>query len=221
MTSFVRSFFNGNKKEESIYQIKEEHYEDLGLIEENILQNNDDDIKTCKNQINKGGFNIVYNCGEDQDSILRKTKNPIFEKINGSYEITLETKNTIIDNWKDNLLDNLKIKGPLREPNEEDEEFIINKFLQEQKLTISNINKSSELEITPIVKFNGYIEEEKDERILLYHTVKMDKYDINFFNYLKKNKLDDEIQKYTVTRLVELFKKMHNGMNIVCYDLKL
>ena len=66
MTSFIRSFFNGNKKEESIYQIKEEHYEDLGLIEENILKNDNDNdnekIKSCTKQISKGGFNIVYNC---------------------------------------------------------------------------------------------------------------------------------------------------------------
>ena len=96
MTSFVRSFFNGNKKEESIYQIKEEHYEDLGLIEENILENDDDKIKSCTEKISHGAFNIVYNCDEDEGNILRKTVDPIFEKINGSYEIANETKRDII-----------------------------------------------------------------------------------------------------------------------------
>ena len=103
MTSFVRSFFNGNKKEESIYQIKEEHYEDLGLIEENILKNDNKKIKSCRKQISHGAFNIVYNCDEIEGNILRKTVDPIFEKINGSYEIAYETKRDIINMCQENL----------------------------------------------------------------------------------------------------------------------
>ena len=226
MTSFIRSFFNGNKKEESIYQIKEEHYEDLGLIEENILKNDNDNdnekIKSCTKQISKGGFNIVYNCiDQDQGNILRKTVDPIFEKINGSYEIANETKRDIINMWQENLSQNLELwVKKLREPNEEDEKDMINKFLEEQKLTISNINKASELKISPEVKFNGYIEEKKDGRILLYHAVKMEKYDINFLEYINKNNKIQQINNQA-KGLVDLFQKMHNKMNIVCYDLKL
>lgn len=221
MVSLVRSFFFG-KKEESIYQIKEEHYEDLGLIEENILKNNNENIKKCNKQISQGAFNIVYNCDEKEGNILRKTVDPIFEKINGSYEIAYETKRDIINMWQENLSKNLKKKREkIRKPNKEDEESIINKFLIEQKLTISNINKSSELQISPKVKFNGYIEDEKDGRTLLYHAVKMEKYDIDLYEYIKKNSTYEETQKIIVEKLVDLFQKMHNDMNIVCYDLKL
>ena len=221
MTSFVRSFFNGNKKEESIYQIKEEHYEDLGLIEENILKNDNKKIKSCRKQISHGAFNIVYNCDEIEGNILRKTVDPIFEKINGSYEIAYETKRDIINMWQENLSKNLKIRGKIRKPNKEDEESIINNFLIEQKLTISNLNISSKLKISPEVKFNGYVEEDKDGRTLLYHAVKMEKYDINLYEYTKENSKYNETQKIIVEKLVDLFQKMHKEMNIVCYDLKL
>ena len=124
--------------------------------------------------------------------------------------------------WQENLSKNLKIRGKIRKPNKEDEESIINNFLIEQKLTISNINESSRLEITPKVSFNGYIEQEdKHGRTLLYHAVKMEKYDIDLYGYIKKKPKYNETQKIIQKKLVDLFQKMHKEMNIVCYDLKL
>ena len=49
----------------------------------------------------------------------------------------------------------------------------------------------------------------------------MEKYDIDLYEYIKKNSKYNETQKIIVEKLVDLFKKMHNEMNIVCYDLKL
>ena len=50
----------------------------------------------------------------------------------------------------------------------------------------------------------------------------MDKYDINLHRYMQQTKTPNkETQELIVKILVELFEKMHNDMNIVCYDLKL